>query len=249
MRVGATLAHLSPGPVMAVAEWARRLVGEGFESLWIPQVVGRGFLVPDPFVTLAVAATATEGVELGTATVQVPLHHPADLAHRVLSLASVCGDRLTLGVSPGSTEADFATFDRDHAGRFRTLHAHVARLRVLLAHGRDEGADLAPTGVASALPLLLGSWGANVERAAQDFDGWLAAASRRSTEEIVDAHDRYRAAGGRRAIVCAIRLSSRDDLAPTREQLQRYAEAGFDDAVVVIEPGGPDPGEVRALYP
>ena len=34
-------------------------MGEGFESLWIPEVIGRGFLVPDPFVTLAVAATAT----------------------------------------------------------------------------------------------------------------------------------------------------------------------------------------------
>ena len=86
MRLGATLAHLSPAPPFAVAQWARRLTGEGFESLWIPQVIGRGFLVPDPFVTLAVAATATEGVEVGTATVQVPLYHPADLAHRVLSL-------------------------------------------------------------------------------------------------------------------------------------------------------------------
>ena len=118
MRLGATLAHLSQAPPFAVAEWARRLVDDGFESLWIPQVIGRGFLVPDPFVTLAVAATATEGVEVGTATVQVPLHHPADLAYRILSLVSVCGDRLTLGVSPGSTEIDFATFDRNYAARF-----------------------------------------------------------------------------------------------------------------------------------
>ncbi|HET6519090.1 MAG TPA: LLM class flavin-dependent oxidoreductase, partial [Geminicoccaceae bacterium] len=115
MRLGATLAHLSHAPPYVVAEWAKRLVGEGFQSLWVPQIIGRGFLVPDPFVTLAVAATATDGIEIGTATVQVPLHHPADLAHRILSLASVCGDRLTIGLSPGSTEADFAAFDRDFA--------------------------------------------------------------------------------------------------------------------------------------
>ena len=115
MRLGATLGHLSPAPPTPVAEQARRLVAAGFESLWVHQVVGRGFLLPDPFVTLAVAATATEGVELGTATVQVPLHHPADLAHRILSLRSVCGERLSVGVSPGSTETDFATFDRDYA--------------------------------------------------------------------------------------------------------------------------------------
>jgi len=250
MRLGATLAHLSSAPPFAVADWAKRLTGEGFESLWVPQVIGRGFLVPDPFVTLAVAATATEGVELGTATLQVPLHHPADLAHRVLSLMSVCGDRLTLGVSPGSTDVDYATFDRDYAARFRTFDENLARLRVLLAHGRDERADLAPAPKATGgPPLLLGSWGAKVERAAWEFDGWLASAYRRTADQIITAHERYRATGGRRAIVCAIPLSGRVDLGPTGELLQRYAEAGFDDAVVLIEPGGPDPELVRALLP
>jgi alkanesulfonate monooxygenase SsuD/methylene tetrahydromethanopterin reductase-like flavin-dependent oxidoreductase (luciferase family) len=250
VRLGATLAHLSPAPPVALAEWARRLAGAGFESLWTPQVIGRGFLVPDPFVTLAVAATVTQGMELGTATVQVPLHHPADLSHRVLSLLSVCGDRLTLGVSPGSTEADFATFDRDYAARFRAFDENLARLRVLLAHGRDERADLAPAaGGTGGPPLLLGSWGAKVERAAREFDGWLASAYRRTADQIVAAHERYRAAGGERAIVCAIPLCGRDDLGQTGELLRRYAEAGFDDAVVLIEPGGPDPELIRALFP
>ena len=144
MRLGATLAHLSDAPPFAVARWADRLVSAGFESLWTPHIIGRGSLIPDPFVTLATAATATQDVELGTATVQVPLYHPADLAHRVLSLMSVCGDRLTLGVSPGSTETDFATLDRDYTARFATFYRNTGRLRVLLAHGRDEHADLTP---------------------------------------------------------------------------------------------------------
>ncbi len=233
MRLGATLAHLSPAPPYGVADWARRLVDAGFESLWVPQVIGRGFLVPDPFVTLAVAATATEGVEVGTATVQVPLHHPADLAHRVQSLMTVCGDRLTLGVSPGSTDLDYATFDRDYTARFRTFDENLARLRDLLA---------------PSPPLLLGSWGAKVERAAREFDGWLASGYRRTPEEIIAAYERFRAAGGKRAIVCAVPLSGPDDLGPVGETLHRYAEAGFDDAVVLIEPGGPDPEQVRAVF-
>ncbi len=250
MRLGATLAHLSQAPPFAVSEWARRLAGGGFESLWIPQVIGRGFLVPDPFVTLAVAATVTEGVELGTATVQVPLHHPADLAHRILSLLSVCGDRLTLGISPGSTDVDYAAFGRDYAARFRTFDENLARLRVLLARGRDERADLAPAPRANGIPpLLLGSWGAKVERAAREFDGWLASGYRSTPDQIIAAHARYRAAGGRRAMVCAIPLSRPDDLGPTRDTLLRYAEVGFDDAIVLIEPGGPDPELVRALLP
>ncbi|WP_020660000.1 LLM class flavin-dependent oxidoreductase [Amycolatopsis benzoatilytica] len=247
MRLGATLARLSPGPPIAIAEWARRLAGEGFQSLWTPQVIGRGFLVPDPFVALAAAATAVEHLEVGTATLQVPLHHPADLAHRILSLKSVCGDRLTLGVSPGSTDLDYAAFDRDYAARFRTFSENLPRLRRLLDRGRDEQADLAPPGEAGCPPLLLGSWGANVERAAREFDGWLASAYRRSADQIVDAHQRYRAAGGRRAIVCAIPLAA--DLGRTAETLHRYAAAGFDDAVVLIGPEGPDPARVRALLP
>lgn len=247
MRLGATLAHLSHAPPRATAQWAQRLVSAGFESLWTPHILGRGSLIPDPFVTLAVAATATQGVELATATVQVPLYHPVDLAHRILSLMAVSGDRLTLGLSPGSTDTDYAILDRDYRARFHTFHHHVERLRGLLA-GTDDAADLAPGGLAASRPpFLLGSWGANVDPAARAFDGWLASAYRRTQDQILAAHDRYRAAGGQRAVVCAIPVTDRRDLDTTGAALHRYAQAGFDDAVVLIEPGGPDPAEVRAL--
>jgi alkanesulfonate monooxygenase SsuD/methylene tetrahydromethanopterin reductase-like flavin-dependent oxidoreductase (luciferase family) len=249
MRLGATLAHLSDAPPYATAQWAQRLVSAGFDSLWTPQVMGRGFLVPDPFVTLAVAATATQDVELGTATVQVPLHHPADLAHRVLSLLSVCGNRLSLGVSPGSTEIDFVTLGRNYPARFATFHRDVDRLRRLLTRGPDEHADLAAAGVGAGPRLLLGSWGANVERAAREYDGWLASGYRRTPDQVIAAHERYRAAGGGRAIVCAVPVDHKDDLDRTGEVLGRYARAGFDDAVVLIGPGGPEPEQVRALVP
>lgn len=245
MRLGATLAHLSPGPPYAVATWARRLVDAGFESLWTPEIIGRGALVPDPFVALAAAAGATEDVELGTATVQVPLHHPVELAHRVLSLAAVCGERLTLGVSPGSTAADYAALDRDHGTRFQDFRGDAARVRELVAHGHDQGTHLAPAAdAAPRLPVLLGSWGAGVERAAREFDGWLASGYRSSVDEVVTAHERFRAAGGRRAVVCAVPVA--DDLAVTRDALARYAEAGLDDAVLLFAPGGPDPEHVRS---
>jgi hypothetical protein len=44
-------------------------------------------------------------------------------------------------------------------------------------------------------------------------------------------------------------LSTKDDIGPAGEVLQRCAEAGFDDAVVLIGPEGPDPARVRALFP
>lgn len=250
MRMGATLVHLSDAPPYDTPRWAERLAAAGFESLWTPQVIGRGPLVPDPFVTLAAAAAVTTGIELGTATVQVPLHHPVDLAHRVLSLQALCGDRLTLGVSPGSTATDFTALDRDHATRFATLHHNLVRLRVLLAQGHDEQVRLAPSaGVGGAPKLLLGTWGKNVERAAREFDGWLVSGHRVAVDEILAAHDRFRAAGGARAIVCTIPVLSSRDLDATGESLRRYAAAGFDDAVVIIGPEGPAPEDVRALFP
>ena len=50
-------------------------------------------------------------------------------------------------------------------------------------------------------------------------------------------------------MVCAIRMTGQDDLGRTGELLRRYGEAGFDDAVVLIEPGGPEPERVRSLHP
>lgn len=251
MRLGATLAHLSIAEPRPVLTWARRLVDAGFESLWIPQLIGRGSFVPDPFVTLAAAAAATQAVpevELGTATVQVPLHHPVDLAQRIRSLQLICGDRLSIGLSPGSTATDFAALDQDFAARFPTFTQRVDRLRGLL-DGRDERVELGDTGpVRGCPPLLLGSWGANVERAAREFDGWLASGYRRSAEQIVAAHQRFRAAGGRRAVVSAVRVGA-DELGRVGRDLHRYADAGFDDAVVLIDPAGPDPEQVRALFP
>jgi alkanesulfonate monooxygenase SsuD/methylene tetrahydromethanopterin reductase-like flavin-dependent oxidoreductase (luciferase family) len=81
MRLDALIGLLSPQPQPTdLAEQAKRYVGEDFDSLWIAQAVGRGFMIPDPFVALAVAATATKEIELGTAIVQISLYQSTDPA-------------------------------------------------------------------------------------------------------------------------------------------------------------------------
>lgn len=249
MRLGALL-----GPVVdasdpdALANQARLYVAEGFESLWSAQAIGRGAMYTDPFVALSVAAAVTEKVELGTAVVQVPLYHPADLAHRVLSLRQVAGDRLLLGVGAGSTQNDFDAFGRDYASRFQALNASVEVLRQLFEDGRAGETDLSPwPAVLGGLPLLLGSWGNGVARAAASYDGWIASAHYRTPEQVVDALGGYRAAGGKRAVVSTILLGAGTDLGETGDLLGRFAEAGFDDAVVMLLPGGPSAAEVRRL--
>jgi alkanesulfonate monooxygenase SsuD/methylene tetrahydromethanopterin reductase-like flavin-dependent oxidoreductase (luciferase family) len=249
MRLGALLGPLPASAAPdALAEQARTLAAVGYESLWSAQAIGRGFMLADPFVALTVAATVTDKVEIGTAVIQVPLYQPLDLAHRVFSLMQVCGDRFLFGVGAGSTEHDFNAYERDYENRFRDFTAAIATLRQVFAEGRDEHADLSPwPTVRGGPPLLLGSWGKGVMRAAQQFDGWIASANYRSPDEVIAALARYRAAGGGRAIVSTIPLGPKTDLGATRDLLAGFGAAGFDDAVVMFLPGAPSPDSVRAL--
>ena len=249
MRLGALLGPLAgdAGPRM-LAEQARRYAGEGYASLWSAQAVGRGFMVADPFVALSVAATAVDKVEVGTAVVQVPLYHPVDLAHRVLSLQQICGDRLILGVGSGSTAADFNAFGRPFEARFEALRENVDALRALFKTGKLGDVDLSPwPDVRGGPKLFLGSWGAGVERAARSYDGWIASARYREVRDLCAALAKFRGAGGVRAVVSTILVEADTDLGELRETLQRFAQAGFDDAVVMLFPGAPAPAAIRAL--
>ena len=247
MRLGAVLAPFSPArQERPLAERARRYADAGFESLWAASSIGRGVFMTDPFVALSVAATVTQDVELGTGIVQLPLHHPVELAHRVLSLVEVCGDRLIVGVGAGSSETDFAALERDYAGRLDTLHRNLSPFRDLLRTGECGGVSLKPV-PAPAPPVFYGTWGGDIERAAREFDGWIASALFRGAGELETRLKRYRAAGGRRAIVTTIMVSAGSDLGKLRARLQHYADYGFDDAVIMFMPGAPDPERVRSL--
>lgn len=249
MRLGALLGPIADaGAPGALADQARRYAGEGLQSLWSAQAIGRGFMFTDPFVTLSVAASVTESVEIGTAVIQVPLYHPVDLAHRVFSLQQICGERLILGVGAGSTQRDFAAFGRNYPDRFKQFTASVDELRTLFANGRLGDVDLSPwIAVAGGPPLFLGSWGNGVERAASAFDGWIASANYRTPVEVVAALKRYRAAKGGRAIVSTIQIAPGADLGELKAKLDLFNDAGFDDAVVMFLPGAPGPAEIRKL--
>jgi len=248
MKLGALLGPtLDTGP-REIGDQAKMLVDEGFESLWGVQVIGRGFMAPDPLIALTVAATVTADVELGTAIVQLPLYHPTDLAHRVLSLQQIAGDRLILGLGAGSTVQDFDAFERDFEARFRTFSESFVELSVALETGANATAELSPwPSVAGGPRLMYGTWGKGVERAAKEFSGWIASAHYRTPNDLEAALQRYRAAGGQRAIVSTIQLPASRSIGEVEELLQRFETMGFDDAVVMFLPGGVSPAEVRKL--
>ncbi len=248
MRLGVLIAPISPALATgALVELAREVEGEGFDGLWVPQAVGRGRMVSDPLIALAAAAAATRRVTLGTAVIQLPLYDPVDLAHRIFSLMQLAGERLVVGVGAGSTESDFRAFGRDYATRFKRFDANLAELRGLLATGAAGGVDLSPwPNVVGGPPLLYGTWGKGVARAAREFSGWIASAMYRGPEQLRDALGAYRESGGKTAIVSTIALGPEPTAGANRKRIDFFAECGFDEAVVLLLPGGPSAREVRS---
>ncbi len=125
----------------------------------------------------------------------------------------------------------------------------MGELRRIFADGKLGEVDLSPwAAVRGGPPMLLGAWGGNgVERAAKSYSGWIASAAYRTPAEVIAALQRFRGAGGRRAIVSTIQLGASTDLGATRDVLGAFATAGFDDAVVMLMPGGPTAAHVRRL--
>ncbi|MEM1435194.1 MAG: LLM class flavin-dependent oxidoreductase [Pseudomonadota bacterium] len=247
MQLGAALTTMSSDPGTGwIADRARQLEQLGYDSLWLPQAVGRGFFLPDILKSLAVAAAVTERPTIGAAVLQLPLYEPAELAYQLLSLQHFAGKRLRVGLGAGSTASDFAVYGQAYEQRFDRYGDGVRELRALMSGGEGPGFDLGiPPGLRSGPPLLYGTWGKGVRVAARDYDGWIGSAMHRSDEELERSLSAYRAAGGSTAVVATIRLGGGATEPDHRQRLERFDRMGFDEAIVLFLPGGPDPAVVR----
>ncbi len=251
-----------------VARGARALEDHGFDSAWFFDSIGRGRMSIEPLTGAATAATATQRMSIGIGVLQVPLRHPVELAHRILTAQLLCEGRLVLGVGSGSTRGDFEVVDQDFDARFSRLDESLKVMRRLWAGEKVGPADLAPfPAVQGGPPVCIGSWsgGRWILRAAREFDGWIASAFFTGYDTLVQGLRRYRDAGGKRAIVTniSIDLSADEPLADSDNgfhlscppevaaaRLGRLAELGFDEAVLVHRgPGTPDLAAIRALLP
>ncbi len=248
MKLGALLGLMTPEPQPGeLAAQARQLEGLGYDSLWVPQATGRGMMVADPLLVLAAAAVATERIPLGTAVLQLPLYGAAELAHKIFTLMQLTGPRLRIGVGAGSTAKDFGVFERDYDTRFADFRTKLEALRDFLKDGKRNDVDLSPwPNVKGGPPLYYGTWGKGVARAAREFDGWIASGMHRTPDEVIEALGRYREADGGEAIVTTLVLGPEPERGTHRAMLDKYAEAGLDEAVVMLVPGGPSAEEVRS---
>jgi alkanesulfonate monooxygenase SsuD/methylene tetrahydromethanopterin reductase-like flavin-dependent oxidoreductase (luciferase family) len=230
-----------------VADAARRVEAAGFDSAWVVDAHNRGLLLQDPFAALAVAASHTSRLEVGSCVIQAPLRHPFELAERALTVQLVAEGRFLFGVGCGSTPQDYAAFGLDFAARFRLLDEHLGTVRRLWAGEAVEGTSLPPwPGQVGGPPLMIGAFanGRWIERAATEFDGWIGSARSTDVATLRQGLGRFRDAGGRRAVAANLAANRTD----ASEVLHQLDEAGFDDAVVIVERHDDDElGRVRSL--
>jgi alkanesulfonate monooxygenase SsuD/methylene tetrahydromethanopterin reductase-like flavin-dependent oxidoreductase (luciferase family) len=100
--------------------------------------------------------------------------------------------------------------------------------------------------------VLIGSWKGErwIPRAAREFDGWIASGAKTSLQALREGIARYRAAGGKRAIVTnvAVDLTVPTEPLPDTEpfqlrcapeeaarRLEQVRDLGFDDTVLVLK--------------
>ncbi|MEO0623742.1 MAG: LLM class oxidoreductase [Pseudomonadota bacterium] len=207
-------------PVGAAPEMARHLervqLAEelGFSAVWLRDVpfhvpsfgdVGQVF---DPFVYLGALAATTRTIALGTASIILPLRHPAHVAKAAASADALSGGRLLLGVASGDRPEEYPATGMSYpnrGARFRDSMAYIRAMaeefpQIATAQGDlTGGIDMLPKPVGGRLPMLItGGSQQAPDWVAQHGDGWMTyprdAASQGRV--VADYRSRAAAAGG-----------------------------------------------------
>jgi alkanesulfonate monooxygenase SsuD/methylene tetrahydromethanopterin reductase-like flavin-dependent oxidoreductase (luciferase family) len=156
-------------------EWARRADSAGFSSLGaLDRIVYPNY---EPLIALAAAAAVTERIRLMTDILILPYRVNAALvAKQALTVHSLSGGRLVLGVAAGRREDDYAASGVPMEGRGRRFEEMLEDMRRVWA-GEERGVAGAigpPTPNGPPSLLIGGGIDAAFRRAAEYGDGWTA---------------------------------------------------------------------------
>jgi probable F420-dependent oxidoreductase len=137
-------------PLAEHAEHVRRAEAAGYTDLWSGETQG-----PDGFTPLALAATWTERVRLGTGVVGVYTRGPALLAQQAASLADASGGRFALGIGT-SSDRIVEGWNRMRLERpLSKMSETIDFLREVLAGGRTDGGFKLERPPAERVPIIV----------------------------------------------------------------------------------------------
>ncbi|MEO1470181.1 MAG: TIGR03571 family LLM class oxidoreductase [Pseudomonadota bacterium] len=231
----------------------------GFAALWLRDVP---FDVPsfgdpgqmfDPFVYLGTLSAVTRSIALGTASIILPLRHPAHVAKAAATADVLSEGRLLLGIASGDRPDEYPAMNMGYEGRGARFRESVAYIRAMAAdhpchqgsHGTLTGAiDMLPKPTGGRLPMLVtGGSRQPPDWVAANGDGWITypRAAAAQGQVVADYRRRVAAAGGPDKPVMQslyVDLVDGDDAGPSPIHLGFRAGTGFLRQYL---------GEVRAL--
>jgi alkanesulfonate monooxygenase SsuD/methylene tetrahydromethanopterin reductase-like flavin-dependent oxidoreductase (luciferase family) len=153
---------------------------------------------------LAAVIAESGSMQLATTVALPVVRGPIALAKTLVAIDRLSGGRLTVGVGPGSSAADYAAVGVPFEERWSRLDEAVKVLRALFradaapVSGRWYSSDVAleprpatPPGP----PIWIGSWGSGpgLRRVARLADGWLASGYNTTPERFAAARKRLHA--------------------------------------------------------
>jgi len=154
----------------------------GVDGLWVCDHLFWNGPCLEALAVLAVAATSTRRVTLGTCVLQLPLRQAPAVAKQAATLQILTRGRFVLGLGVGSHVGEYEQAGIDYHTRGRQLDAGIAELRRAWATGGTI-TDGHPSGgddryrqlpAPPAIPVWVGgSSEAALRRAAALADGWM----------------------------------------------------------------------------
>lgn len=155
---------------------------------------------PDPMVTAAALASATDRLRIALLVYILPLRHPFEVAKAAATVALLSGNRFALGAGAGWMKEEFDALGVDFHTRGKRFNEMIEVLRLLWRGGMQEHHgrffDFAPMQMSPApsapVPIYIGGKSkAALRRAAGLGDGWVGAGE--SAEEAAAILDELRA--------------------------------------------------------
>ena len=256
-----------------VPQMATRLEQAGFSSLWVSDhvVMPSQIQAPYPFakdkkatwktdtpwydamMILAMVATVTQHVELGTAVLVLPLRHPVIFAKQAATIDSLSGGRLTLGVGAGWLSDEFEALEVSFETRGKRLEEWIALARNIWTGTpkafKGDHYDL-PENLMTypkpthTIPFLIGGHSPPaLKRAGSLCSGWLPQQSAHSIdpaalEEPISMMRSAAIAAGNDPDKCRVVLrinQSADKTGVVAENLDALGAVGVDDVVVDVD--------------
>jgi alkanesulfonate monooxygenase SsuD/methylene tetrahydromethanopterin reductase-like flavin-dependent oxidoreductase (luciferase family) len=243
---------------------ARAAEAGGFDSIWLGDHMlyrgdGRAERGPwDAWTTLAALAASTERVGLGPLVAATAFHPPGLIARMAAAIDELSGGRFVLGLGTGWNEVEFRAFGIPFDYRVARFEEAFEIVRRLLAgervsfegrYHRVEDAVLLPA-PARRVPLMVGTTGPRVMAAAGPHVDWWNcwyAWYGNTPDGFAELSSRFEGPFRRSACV----LVSVDggggerpledeappvDLGRLSRHLDELADAGADEAILVLDP-------------